>query len=329
MDREKLWRIWEIGKRLERGEYLSTASLTQKYEIGPRTVYRDIQDLSNIYAMPITYCRKRRAYYCNDKNFKFHAPLKLTEGELLVLYLGHNLLSQCAGTILEDSIKSAFSSIISLLPREVSIDDASLLESFSLDLPPLRAEGVREAKHSSSLSQAVAEKQTCSIRYYTAGRGKESQRLVDPYKLYYHDGVWYLIAYCHNRKSIRIFALDRILALEVTEKHFTDIQGFNINDYLSESFGGFSDEHVYDIAIRFNAAQAYWVSGRCWHHTQEIEEQLDGSIILRMRVSGLLGVKRWVMRYGCYAEVLAPEELRRMVCEEVEGMKGVYSKELK
>jgi len=108
------------------------------------------------------------------------------------------------------------------------------------------------------------------------------------------------------------------------EEHFPDTHGFDIDDYLRRSFGGFSDESVYDVAIRFDAAQACWVNGRCWHHTQEIEKQPDGSVILRMHVSGLLGVKRWVMRYGRYAEVLAPEELRRMVCEEIEGMRGVY-----
>ena len=64
---------------------------------------------------------------------------------------------------------------------------------------------------------------------------------------------------------------------------------------------------------------------RCWHESQQLDEHSDGSTILHMTVSGLNEVKRWVLGFGCHAEVLAPVELRQEIQKEITTMLDNYS----
>jgi predicted DNA-binding transcriptional regulator YafY len=54
------------------------------------------------------------------------------------------------------------------------------------------------------------------MRYYSASSDRTRRREVDPYRLWYTDGALYLIGYCHRRKEVRMFAVDRILSLSLT-----------------------------------------------------------------------------------------------------------------
>jgi len=74
----------------------------------------------------------------------------------------------------------------------------------------------------------------------------------------------------------------------------------------------------------FDSFAARWVRERKWHESQRLDEQPDGSLILRFTVSGLGEVKRWVFSFGSHAEVLAPEELREEIQRETKKMAEKY-----
>ena len=74
------------------------------------------------------------------------------------------------------------------------------------------------------------------------------------------------------------------------------------------------------VAIWFDAPTAPYIRERRWHSTQELAEHSDGSLTLRMEVTGLQELKRWVLGYGKGAKVLEPTELVAMVKEEIEQM---------
>ena len=78
------------------------------------------------------------------------------------------------------------------------------------------------------------------------------------------------------------------------------------------------------MVIRFTPYQAQWIKEHCWYSSQEIDEQKDGSVILKMRVGALDAVMHWVLRYGREVEVLEPLELRKMIKEELKMTKRFY-----
>ncbi|MBC7345024.1 MAG: WYL domain-containing protein, partial [Clostridia bacterium] len=155
-------------------------------------------------------------------------------------------------------------------------------------------------------------------------RDQVSERYLDPYHVRYHQGAWYLIAYCHTRAEVRIFALDRIRELKVMEERFEPVNDFSLEEYLGLSMGIERGYGVWEVAIKFTPFQARWIRERKWHASQEMEELDDGSLILKLKVAGLNEVKRWVLSFGKEAEVLAPPELREEIAAELAAMVALY-----
>ena len=51
------------------------------------------------------------------------------------------------------------------------------------------------------------------MQYQSSSAQTVSQRRVDPYALVHRSGWWYLVAFCHLRRALRTFRVDRIQAL--------------------------------------------------------------------------------------------------------------------
>jgi predicted DNA-binding transcriptional regulator YafY len=67
------------------------------------------------------------------------------------------------------------------------------------------------------------------------------------------------------------------------------------------------------VAIRFAEAVADYIREKKWHDSQELIELKDGGLELRLKLSSLREIERWVLGWGGNAVVLAPPELADMV----------------
>lgn len=318
-------RIYHIHNLLSTGRYPRISEIAEKFEVSKRTVERDIEHMRDRLGAPISYCHSQKGYYYEKEGFQL-PPLSITEEELITLFLGQRLLSQFLGTPFEKTIRNALEKILAAIPEDEIVDLYSINDIVSFDVKPLRGDEERVVQNYSRLAAAIGNKTKVWLRYYSASRDKINERYVDPYHLRYHQGAWYLIGYCDLRKAIRIFALDRILELKNTKESFILPDDFVLEDYLSSALGIETGNLSHEVGIRFDRHQARWIRERRWHHTQKIEPQADGSIILRMTVSGLGEVKRWVLGFGGHAEVLYPEKLRKQLMEETESMLKTYIK---
>ncbi|MDN5325616.1 MAG: hypothetical protein PWP41_311 [Moorella sp. (in: firmicutes)] len=322
VSRQSLARIYFIHRWIAAGRYPNVAFLAEHLEVSQRTVERDIQLLRDFFGAPIVYDAWRRGYRY-EKTFSL-PPLQLTEGEFLTLYLGQRLLSQFGGTPFGQILRNALAKLKVMLPETVSIDLESLERDISFGIEPLRGDTEQLVAVYGDLLRAIQESHSVQIIYYTASRDAVTERLIDPYHLRFFRGAWYVIAYCHYRREVRFFALDRIRQWKVTEKQFTVRPDFSLDSYLQNSLGIERGPQVHEVVIRFDAVEARWIKERHWHSSQVIEELPDGSLVLKMRLSGLQEVKRWVLGFGSQAEVLAPPELRQEVAREVATMGRLY-----
>jgi proteasome accessory factor B len=78
------------------------------------------------------------------------------------------------------------------------------------------------------------------------------------------------------------------------------------------------------VRIRFRGNLGDVVAETCWHPSQRLERERDGSLILAVEVPDLDDLARWVLTNGAAAEVLEPEELRNRVRELAEEIAAVY-----
>ena len=86
-----------------------------------------------------------------------------------------------------------------------------------------------------ALADAVARRKRVHLRYRAQATREVTERDVDPYGLAFRHGAWKLVGYCHLRTDQRVFALDRIEALEINEQKpaqadFTIPEGFDAGE---------------------------------------------------------------------------------------------------
>jgi proteasome accessory factor B len=85
-------------------------------------------------------------------------------------------------------------------------------------------------------------------------------------------------------------------------------------------------DHAADqrVVIRFQPLVARNVAEVMWHKTQDVKFDEDGSLVFRVRVSGLSEIVWWILGYGDQAEVLQPKKLRRLVAQRAKNMAIMY-----
>jgi predicted DNA-binding transcriptional regulator YafY len=160
-----------------------------------------------------------------------------------------------------------------------------------------------------ALAKATAARKQIVISYRKPGQVAAEQRTIDPYHLANINGEWYLFAYDHLRKDIRTFVPARIKSIRQTGVSFKRKENFSLEKRLRDSFGVHSAEGEFHVVLRFNNQVADYIREKRWHESQELKELKDGGVELRMKLSSLSEVERWVLSWGGNATVMQPREL--------------------
>jgi predicted DNA-binding transcriptional regulator YafY len=174
------------------------------------------------------------------------------------------------------------------------------------------------AEHVALIQKALLDRRRLDMRYYSMSRDEENRRQVDPYHLTVFDGGFYLVGFCHWRKTERIFAVERIRELKMLTTGFTIRPGFNTGDYLEHAWGIVKGEIV-PVKVIFSRSVARYIRDRLWHPSQRIRHLSGDRLELTLRVADTLEVRRWIRGYGSDAEVVEPASLREVLRQEAEA----------
>ena len=322
---DQLARQWRIIQSLissRRGK--TAAEMAKTLGCHSRTVYRDLEALQ-FAGFPI-YTEKveGKSLWSLLDSAKHSIPIPFNLAELMALYFSRGMMKTLKNTVFYDSLETLFEKIKTTLPREYIQYLGQFEKSVTVVPQPYKQHGeVHEIVE--AVTRAAVEKKYIVIDYFTMSRKKKSRRKVAPYKIWFFDGTFYLVGNCGLRQDIRIFALDRIRALEKTEETYEMPEDFNPNEFMSASFGIFHGEPV-PVRIWFAPEVAGYISEKTWHATQHIEAQNDGSIIFEAEVAGTIEIKSWIMSWGSRAVVLSPDSLHSEIRTESEALLKNYDK---
>ena len=275
---EQLGRQWRIIQTLitcRTGK--SAADLASELACHPRTVYRDLEALQ-LAGFPI-YTEKQdgRSLWSLLDTVKHQIPVPFSLPELMALYFSGDMLKVFRGTLFYDSLESLFRKIKTTLPPESLKYLKEVEQTLHLEIKPFKEyEKFREIIN--RVNDAAVRKKRIEMVYYTMSRKKETKRKVDPYRIWFFNGSFYMIGLCHLRSEVRVFALDRIKLLHQTKETFQVPEDFNFKDFTRQSFGVFQGEPV-KVRVWFSPEVAGYVKEKIWHESQEIHPQDDGSIV--------------------------------------------------
>ncbi|MGC8777993.1 MAG: helix-turn-helix transcriptional regulator [Candidatus Caldatribacteriaceae bacterium] len=265
------------------------------------------------------YSRKHKGYYF-EKSWPF--PLfDLTQGEALALFISLSVVEQFRGTPLENFFASLEEKLRIALPEECGLNEKEFTMLFSPFLSPLAIK-VDVKETFDIIFQAINQRKRISLRYFSLSSSQETERKVDPYHLYNFEGVWYFCGFCHLRREIRDFALDRVRQVTILPQHFERPHDFSPKVYFAQAFRLYHGKTI-RVCVLFDPHKAPLIREQIWHPTQEIEELPDGSLILTV-CAHPEEIKHWVLGYGSHARVLEPESFRAAIETEIAKMQEMY-----
>jgi predicted DNA-binding transcriptional regulator YafY len=312
-----LERLLQIDELLRSGVRQTQGRLAESLEVSERTIRDDIAFLRDRFGAPLEFDRSLGWRY-TDSDWRLPS-ISLSQGELFALILGARMLEAYGGSAYESELRSSIKRLSERLPAQTWIDLQQLADERILFRPG--AQTLVAPQIWNDLLEASRRSQRVLMRYYTASRHQESERIFDPYLLHVYRGTNpYTIGFCHQRQAIRWFRVDRIRSLQILPDNFVRDPNFDPKQHLDQIFQCEVGGKPVAVAIWFDALTAPYIRERRWHSTQQIEEQADGSLTLRMEVTGLNELKRWVLGYGKGAKVIEPQELMTMVKEELARM---------
>ena len=306
--RPPLERMLRIHQALQAGGWPNASQLAREVEVSTKTIHRDIDFMRDRLNLPIEFAPANNGYFYTGEVSAF-PTMQITEGEIFALVVAEKALQQYRGTSFEKPLLSALKKMEQALPDTISLNLADIEQTISFRT---RAEPILNLEIFDVLAKAVARRQQLELHYRKPGHKAEA-RLVDPYHLANINGEWYLFAYDHARKDLRTFAPARIQTAQATGKTFDRSPKFSLEQRLRDSFGVHAGEGKYDVIIRFTPRAADYIREKKWHPSQTLRDLKDGSAELKMKLSSLAEVQRWVLSWGGEAKVLQPKELAESV----------------
>lgn len=316
----QLERFLRIDELLRQESRYTQGDLARACEVSQRQMREDLNFLRDRYNAPLA-CNRKQGWHYTDPTWRLPS-ISLSQGELLALMTASQTLSGYGG-VYQKELRSALEQLGKRLPEQSRIDLQQLAHERLIFGGGAKLELNPEIWR--TVVTAIQTSRRLWLRYFTASRRQESEREVDPYVIHIFRGnTIYLIGYCHWRKAILSFRLDRIREIQLLETPFERDPTFDARKYLSQIFQVEVGNDPCEVVIDFDLQTTPFVKERQWHDSQEIELHGDGSMTLRFTATGLDEIKRWVLGYGKGAIARHPPELVEMLQNETETMARQY-----
>jgi predicted DNA-binding transcriptional regulator YafY len=298
-------RLFGITTRLQARGHLRAADLANIYEVSVRTIYRDIAALSES-GVPIVSL-PGRGYSLVDGYFL--PPLLLSTREATALVIGARWLAGQASADIASAAEESVAKILAVMSADARRELRELDDVLDLAMSPEPREQLDVGdERVRALWQAILERRLTTLRYFGRNRGQQTVRTVEPLRLGYANGAWYLTAYCRDRQEERAFRLDRIERLDVESETFPA----RLTTPIKEC-------PAIDVTVRFRGDISRWVRER-QHWSFVAEEPTNDGLLVRYRPGDLDEIAPWLLGWGTAAEVIAPRELRDHLRNEAKSL---------
>lgn len=225
---------------------------------------------------------------------RLSAPPRLTAAEGVALAAAAALLKPAAG----DALTGALAKLETVLPPHAVQRYRDMAKT--LDVAMEAPDGL------ATLSQAIVERREAELDYFTAGRGQTERRRVQPHELFSHRGLWYLAAHCLTRGDQRLFRLDRIAGLRLTDARFDAPAPSG-----QRALPGIVDAGG-EVRVRFEPAVAPWIIERFGDGAKALP---DGAVEVTVPGDSERWLTRWILSFGGDAVVLSPQWAKDAVAQ--------------
>jgi predicted DNA-binding transcriptional regulator YafY len=307
-------RQWNIIRALDGAKQGATVQdLAKSTGVSVRTIWRDLAALQEA-GFPL-YDEKidgRACWFMNSAPFRRLEDRGFTLTQLCALYFSRTLVECLAGTPFQEDLHAAFDELARTLPPRMRQFFDRIPAVIDAKRGPVRVRA-SDLPHAliARLLDATLHQRRIQMRYHSTSSGRTKAYTAEPYRLVYADGGLYLLAFVPEYDALRTFAVERIEALTVLEETFerrVDIDARPFDQSLGVNMGTPAR-----VEVEFAPRTSAYIRERLWHPSQSLQERPDGSVRMALDVCTDWALTSWILSFGPFVRVLAPESLAREI----------------
>lgn len=301
----KLDRLIGILSILLQKDTVTAPYLSEKFEVSRRTIMRDIDALCAA-GIPIVTRQGFGGGISIMDGYKLDRTV-LSSAEMRDILAGLRSLDSVNGT-------NRFSQLM----EKLLVGSSDLMQggdTILIDLSSWQKDSLTPKIE--LIRDAIESRHELCFAYFSPNG--ESSRCIKPYYLIYHWSSWYVWGYCNKRCDFRMFKLNRMERLTMSEKSF-----------LREpaTFPDLSNERIFPGKIH---AKALFDPSCKWRLVEEfgigsLTEEQNGKLLFSFDFTDRENLITWIMTFRDKAEIIEPRDIREEIKASLELMKKVYEK---
>ncbi len=167
-----------------------------------------------------------------------------------------------------------------------------------------------------TLFGAIAERRRVRFGY----RGEA--RTVDPWRISYRRGQWYLSGFDHHRGGERVYRVDRVEDAVRAEGDGDAFERPSGRGAVPAPAWRLGDGTEVAVRVRVDADQAPWAVVSVGEDAV-VARHPDGSVDVELAVTNVDALRSWVLGFLHHAEILSPPEVRDDLRRWLRGLAGV------
>jgi proteasome accessory factor C len=224
-------------------------------------------------------------------------PLRLTTDEAVALIVALRALLELPGLAEGEAVSRALAKVSAAAGHAAEVTPVAL----SVDTREQALAVVREG---------LERRRALHLHYYVPTRDERTERTVDPMRLLFVDGHWYLEAWCRRAEGVRLFRLDRVDDVVVLDEPAAPPPQAHERDVHNGVYQPEPDSP----AVRLRLARtARWVADYYPVEQATPVEDPPGGLAVVLRTADLAWARRLVASLGGAAQVDEPAELAGQV----------------
>lgn len=289
-----------LGRR-----HVTARELAERFEVSVRTIYRDIEALSQAGVPVYATQGAGGGIFISDAYVLNKSALTDAEqGEILMALRSLN----ATGHVESDQ----------LLGRLASLFNKDSADWIEVDFSRWGNEE-RDRKGLAMIKEGILSRRLLTFTYYS-GSGVRTQRKVSPLKLSYKSRAWYVHTFCHDREDYRTFKVVRMADVVLLEETFD-------KHALPEPKPPSQEPEnppppVFPVVIRFRPEIA-------WRVMDEFDPEFiswndDGTLCVKVHFQEDAWLYTYILSFGAAAEVLSPPFLRCSLLKTLDTIRKQY-----
>jgi predicted DNA-binding transcriptional regulator YafY len=314
---ERLMKIWILLANNPQG--YTARDLARRFEVNERTIYRDFTTLGAVLMVPV---------YDDNRRWKMDAqrflpPIRFTLPEALNIFLSSRLMLGYSHRY-DANVEATFTKLSSVLPGPLADQVRNTMDWMQKLPKDERYLGVL-----ATVAEAWVSQRQLKIVYRSLDAEEAAERVIEPYYIEpaASGHASYVLGYCHLRKALRMFKIERIEKAELTAELYTIPSDFDANEFFGSSWGIVVEGEVKTVKLKIeNPKIMRLMSETVWHPSQTFEKRKDGSLIMTLKVTDTHELFSWILSWGDKVKVLEPEGLRLEIIKTAKAIQVMYNK---